>query len=50
VYTYYLNPLTSSGLSGGRFVSSSSGAGSEIAGWECKLVMEYCNEVIWRVI
>jgi hypothetical protein len=56
VYTYVLNPLTSSSTpatdsSGGRHkadgfhVQGGDSSGQDIAGWSVKLVMEYCNEV-----
>ena len=51
MYTYYLNPLTAStslcqpaaALEVAPPISSS--GGQDIAGWELKLIMEYCNEV-----
>jgi hypothetical protein len=51
VYTYWLNPLTglqaapSGSTNAGALPAASSSGGPDIAGWELKLVMEYCNEV-----
>ncbi|WIA15144.1 hypothetical protein OEZ85_001831 [Tetradesmus obliquus] len=47
VYTYMLNPLTRTG--GANGAAGSPGAtswpkGQDIAGWELKLIMEYCSE------
>jgi hypothetical protein len=52
VYTYMLNPLTAGAVSGpgaagdaARLADAGSPGPSEIAGWELKLVMEYCDQV-----
>lgn len=51
VYTYVLNPLTTSsvpleGKDGSMAASSTGVKGADnIAGWELKIIMEFCNEV-----
>jgi len=52
VYTYMLNPLTAGAASGpgaagdaARLADAGTPGTSEIAGWELKLVMEYCDQV-----
>jgi hypothetical protein len=48
VYTYMLSPLTRTGAnasSGGSAAAAAWPKGQDIAGWELKLIMEYCSEV-----
>lgn len=51
VYTYMLNPLTRSDVAQAGFSNQGGNStafwpqGQDIAGWELKLVMEYCDEV-----